>query len=82
MECFSRPKYFYIMFQVGINVFKTLHDLLVSIYGLKLTSNVSSIESLDIFLWIIGGLQVENILRGHFGPLIQSLCKYCYVCAS
>jgi hypothetical protein len=42
----------------------SLYDLLVSTYGLKSTSNVSSIESLAIFLWIFGGpnsfFQAEN----------------------
>ena len=39
-------------------VFMSLHNLLVSTYGLKSTNNVSSIESLAMFLWIAGGPQV------------------------
>jgi hypothetical protein len=31
-----------------------LHDLLVSSYGLTSTRNVTSIESLAMFLWIVG----------------------------
>src|SRR3954468_6364132 len=52
MECFDRPRYFYKMFRMSTEVFMSLHDLLVSTYGLKSTNNVSSIESLAMFLWI------------------------------
>jgi hypothetical protein len=34
-----------------------LHDLLVSSYDLKSSRNVTSIESLAMFLWIVGGPQ-------------------------
>ena len=39
------------------NIFMSLHDLLVSTYGLTSTINVSSIESLAMFLWMVGGPQ-------------------------
>nr|XP_045089407.1 uncharacterized protein LOC123497194 [Aegilops tauschii subsp. strangulata] len=57
MECYGRPRYFYKMFRMGNDVFMALHDLLVSAYGLTSTTNVSSIESLAMFLWIVGGPQ-------------------------
>ncbi len=57
MECYGRPKYFYKMFRMYPNIFMSLGDLLVTSYGLKLTNNVSSIEALAIFLWIVGGPQ-------------------------
>jgi hypothetical protein len=57
MRCFGRPRYFYKMFRMTPDVFTALHDLLVSTYGLKSTNNVSSIESLAMFLWIVGGPQ-------------------------
>ena len=57
MECFNRPRYFYKMFRMSTEVFMSLHDLLVSTYGLKSTNNVSSIEALAMFLWIVGGPQ-------------------------
>jgi hypothetical protein len=38
-------------------VFMSLHDLLVSNYGLKSTRNVSSVEALGMFLWIVRGPQ-------------------------
>jgi hypothetical protein len=57
MKCFKRPRYFYKMFQMSTEVFMALHDLLVSSYGLTSSKNVTSIESLAMFLWIVGGPQ-------------------------
>ena len=57
MRCFARPRYFYKMFRMSTEVFMALHDLLVSTYGLTSTNNVSSMESLAMFLWILGGPQ-------------------------
>eukprot|EP00267_Zea_mays_P040633 XP_008680777.2 uncharacterized protein LOC103655879 [Zea mays] len=45
------------MFRMSTEVFMELHDLLISTYGLTSTNNVSSIESLAMFLWIVGGPQ-------------------------
>lgn len=56
-ECLGRPRYFYKMFRMTPKVFMALHDMLVSNYGLRSTSNVSSVESLAMFLWIVGGPQ-------------------------
>jgi hypothetical protein len=48
-----------------------LHDLLVSSYGLTSTRNVTSIESLAMFLWIVGGLnhfpKLKTVLNGQHG---------------
>jgi hypothetical protein len=64
MKCMERPRYFYKMFRMSPEIFQALRDLLVSTYGLSSTYNVSSIESLAMFLWIVGGpqsfAQVEN----------------------
>ncbi len=57
MRCFNRPRYFYKMFRMSTEVFMALHNLLVSEYGLKSSNNVSSIESLAMSLWIVGGPQ-------------------------
>lgn len=86
MRCFQRPRYFYKMFQVSPEVFMALHDLLVSSYGLRSTSRVSSIESLAMFLWIVGGpqsfAQVENrftwslwTVHTKFKEVLRCLCK-------
>jgi hypothetical protein len=46
-----------------------LHDLLVSSYGLTSTKNVTLIESLTMFLWIVGGgggAQSYSQAKNHF----------------
>ena len=42
------------------------HDLLVSTYGLSSSNNVSSIESLAMFLWIVGGPQSFSQVESRF----------------
>jgi hypothetical protein len=44
----------------------TPHDLLILNYGLISTHNVSSSESLAIFLWIVGGPQSFSQVENHF----------------
>ena len=39
------------------DILMSVHDLIVSTYGLTSTINVSSIESLVMLLWIVGGPQ-------------------------
>jgi hypothetical protein len=51
MKCFKRPRQFYKMFRMSTEIFMSLHDLLVSSYGLISSRNVTSIESLAILLW-------------------------------
>jgi hypothetical protein len=62
------------------DVFMALHDLLVSSYGLKSTHNVISIESVTMFLWIVGGPQsfpkLKIILYGRHGQFAWSSRKY------
>jgi hypothetical protein len=65
-ECLAYPNQFYNMFRMTAEVFWSLHDLLVSNYKLKSTSNVSSIESLAIFLWIVGGPQSFSQAENRF----------------
>jgi hypothetical protein len=48
------------------DVFMALHDLLVSSYDLTSTWNVTLIESLAMFLWIIGGPQSFFQAENHF----------------
>lgn len=80
MRCFDRPRYFYKMFRMSPKVFMKLHDLLISKYGLTSSHNVSSIESLAMFLWIVGGpqsfSQVEIVLHGQRGQFTPSFMKY------
>jgi hypothetical protein len=57
MEKLSRQKSCYKMFRMYPDVFMSLHDLLVSTYGLESTREMSSIECLGMFLWMLGGPQ-------------------------
>jgi hypothetical protein len=66
MRCFNHPRYFYKIFRMSPDVFMPLHDLLVSSYGLKSTHNVTSIESVAIFLWIVGGPQSFSQAENRF----------------
>jgi hypothetical protein len=86
MRCFNRPRYFYKMFRMSPDIFMALHDLLVSGYDLKSTHNVTSIESLAMFLWIVGGpqsfSQAENrfvrstwTVHMKFSEVLKCLCK-------
>jgi hypothetical protein len=64
-ECFGLPRQFYKMFRMSIEMFWSLHDLLASIYGLKSTSNIS-VESLAMFLYIVGGPQSFSHAENRF----------------
>src|SRR5438105_1966023 len=66
MSCFKRPRYFYKMFRMSPDIFMALHDLLVSSYGLTSSRNVTSIESLAMFLWIVGGPQSFSQAENRF----------------
>jgi hypothetical protein len=85
-RCIGRPRYLYKMFRMSTEVFMALHELLISTYGLKSTKNVSSIESLAIFLWIIGGpqpfSQAENYFTRSTWTVHTSFMKYFIFCAN
>jgi hypothetical protein len=66
MRCFKCPRYFYKMFRMNSDVFMALHDLLVSSYDLTSTRNVTSIESLAVFFWIVGGSQSFSQAENRF----------------
>ena len=51
---------------MSTDVFMALHDLLVSTYGLTSTTNVSSINSLAMFLWIVSRRQSFAQPENHF----------------
>jgi hypothetical protein len=54
------------MIGMRIEIFWSLHDLLVSTYGLKSTSNISCMESLAMFLYIVGGPQSFSHAKNWF----------------
>jgi hypothetical protein len=73
-QCFAgRARYFYKMFWMNPDVFMSLHDLLVSNYGLKSTRNVSSVETLAMFLWIVGGRQSFSQAEDQFQRFLWTM---------
>ena len=54
------------MFRMYPNVFHELHNLLVSRYGLVSTRDMSSVECLAMFLWMVGGPQSFSQVENHF----------------
>ena len=53
-ERMKDPKKFYKCFRMRRSVFKMLHHILVLKYGLESTSQMSSMESLALFLYMVG----------------------------
>ncbi|WVZ67800.1 hypothetical protein U9M48_016830 [Paspalum notatum var. saurae] len=58
-DCFN-------MFRMTSDVFHRLHDVLVSKYGLKSTKRMSSLESLAMFLWMVGAPQSVRQAENRF----------------
>jgi hypothetical protein len=61
------------MFWMNPDVFMSLHDLLVSNYGLKSTRNVSSVETLAMFLWIVRGRQSFSQAEDRFQRFLWTI---------
>ncbi|KAL6880595.1 hypothetical protein ACP4OV_012160 [Aristida adscensionis] len=56
----------YNMFRMIRGTFNRLHDVLVESYGLKSSSNMSSVEALAMFLWIVGAPQSVRQAENRF----------------
>ncbi|XP_015688267.2 protein ALP1-like isoform X3 [Oryza brachyantha] len=54
------------MFRMNSELFCKLHDLLVSTYDLKSTNHMNSIESVAIFLFILGGGESNRRVQNRF----------------
>jgi hypothetical protein len=54
MKILSRRISCYNMFRMNRDVLDNLHNMFVESYGLKSTGRMSSVEALDLFLWIVG----------------------------
>ena len=57
---------FYNCFRMRRSVFRMLHDTLVAKYGLLSTSQMSSIESLALFLWMLGAPESNSQAADRF----------------
>ena len=86
MERLGRKKSCYKVFRIYPDLFRSLHNLLVSHYGLESSRHVTSVESLAMFLWMVGGPQsfsqvetqfsrsTETVHR-KFKEVLNCLCK-------
>jgi HJR/Mrr/RecB family endonuclease len=53
-------KEIYRCFRMRRLVFRMLYDTLVATYGLQSTSQISSIKSLALFLWMLGATKSKS----------------------
>jgi hypothetical protein len=65
-ERMKDPKKFYKCFRMRRSVFTMLHDILVQKYGLESTSQMSSKESLALFLWMVGAPESNSQAADRF----------------
>ncbi|CAN6273478.1 unnamed protein product [Urochloa humidicola] len=69
----NRPRSCYKMFRMTRPVFESLHDTLVTNYGLKSTTGMHSIESLAMFLWTVGAGLPFSQLEDRFQRSTETL---------
>ena len=61
------------MFRMDRTVFDSLHNLPVQSYELKSTRRMTSVESLAIFLWMVGAPQSIRQAENHFVRSMETL---------
>jgi hypothetical protein len=71
----KHPKKFYKCFRMRRSVFTMLHDTLVADYGLKSTSQMSSKESLALFLWMLGAPESNSQAADRFERSVSTISK-------
>ena len=65
----------YNMFRMHRPVFEKLHSVLVDSYGLKSTKRMSSVESLGLFLWIVGSPQSVRQAENRFVRSLETIVR-------
>lgn len=65
----------YKMFRMYRPVFDKLHNVLVESYGLKSTKKMSSVESLALFLWILGAPQSVRQAENRFVRSMETISR-------
>jgi hypothetical protein len=65
----------YKMFRMYPPVFDKLHNVLVESYGLKSTKKMSSVESLAMFLWIVGAPQSVRQAENRFVRSMETVSR-------
>jgi hypothetical protein len=72
-EQLANRKRCYKMFRMYPDVFEQLHNLLVSSYGLESSRDMSSVECLAMFLWMVGGPQSFSQVENHFSRSTETI---------
>ena len=72
-ERLKDPKRFYKAFRMRRSVFRMLHDILVAKYGLQSTSQMSSVESLALFLWMLGAPESNSQAADRFDCSVSTV---------
>jgi hypothetical protein len=75
MRTISDPKECYDMFRMSRALFDSLHDLLVSSYGLTSSKKMTSVEALAMFLWTIGAPQSFVQVKNRFGRSKETISR-------
>ena len=65
----------YNMFRMQPHVFESLHQRLVSSYGLKSTRRMSSREALGLFLYMVGPPQPVRQAENRFERSMETVCR-------
>lgn len=74
-ERMKDPRKFYNCFRMRRSVFRMLHETLVATYGLQSTSQMSSIESLAIFLWMLGAPESNSQAADRFERSVSTISR-------
>lgn len=68
IECYN-------MFRMSRELFYKLHDLLRSIYGLKSSEKMCTLESLAMFLWMVGAPQSFRQAKNRFRRSLETISR-------
>ena len=74
-NCLARDTDCYNMFRVERPLFNRLHNTLVESYGLRDTREMTSIEALAMFLWIVGSPQSVRQADNRFRRSLETVSR-------
>ncbi|XP_034606465.1 uncharacterized protein [Setaria viridis] len=74
-ETLSNSTSCYNMFRMSCPLFHQLHDLLVDSYGLRRTRDMSTVEALGMFLWILGAPQSLRQVEDRFVRSLEIISR-------
>ncbi|XP_072147247.1 uncharacterized protein [Setaria viridis] len=74
-ETLSNTTSCYNMFRMSCPLFHQLHDLLVDSYGLRGTRDMSTVEALGMFLWILGAPQSLRQVEDRFVRSLETISR-------